>query len=68
MILDMIEGNCDCDVMFLPGANDVFSVKRGAGLSNYIVDAKNISGITGMVICNDVIKKLTIKKSFYILI
>jgi len=63
-IVNMIESNSDCDVMFLPGASNVFSVKRGVGLSNYIIDAKNISGITGMVIKNDAYKNVADKEKF----
>jgi len=63
-IFNMIASNGDCDVMFLPGASNVFSVKRGIGLSNYIVDAKNITGITGMVIKNDAYKNIKDKEKF----
>lgn len=63
-ILDMISNNRDCDVMFLPGASDKFSVKRGTGLSSYIIDARNLTGVSGMVIKNDAYKNIVDKEKF----
>jgi len=63
-IFNMISNNRDCDVMFLPAASNVFSIKRGVGLRDYVVDAKNISGITGMVIKVDAYKNIVDKEKF----
>ena len=67
--LNMISNNRDCDVMFLKflpsfSASKVFSVKRGVGLRNFIVDANNISGINGILIKNAAYKNINDKEKF----
>lgn len=66
---NMISNNGDCDVMFLrvppiDSNSNVFSVKRGSGLSSFIVDIVNITAISGILIKNDAYKNISNKEKF----
>lgn len=63
-IVNMIANNKDCEVMALPWGYRNFNVKRGVGISNYIIDARNPTGISWIILGVDAYRKIEDKEKF----
>lgn len=63
-IINMIDSNRDCDLMYLSMKWHPLNIKRGIGMSNYQIDSGTGGWITGMVIKNDAYKNITEKEKF----
>ncbi|MCJ7691131.1 MAG: glycosyltransferase, partial [Clostridiaceae bacterium] len=63
-IINMINENRDCDLMYLSMKWHPLIVKRGIGMCNYQTDSGTGGWISGMVINNDAYMKITDKEKF----
>ncbi|MGH4120179.1 glycosyltransferase family 2 protein [Clostridium sp.] len=63
-IINMINSNRDCDLMYLSMKWHSLNIKRGMGMSNYQIDSGTGGWISGMVIKNDAYKKIRQKEKF----
>jgi len=63
-IINMINANRDCDLMYLSMKWHPLIIKRGKGMSDYQTDSGTGGWITGMVIKNDAYKKIHLKEKF----
>ena len=63
-IINMINANRDCDLMYLSMKWHPLIIKRGSGMSDYQTDSGTGGWITGMVIKNDAYKKIPLKEKF----
>jgi len=63
-IINMVNSNRDCDLMYITTGWHSLNIKRGMGLSNYQIDSGTGGWISGMVIKNDAYKKIIQKEKF----
>ncbi|NNU78677.1 glycosyltransferase family 2 protein [Clostridium estertheticum] len=63
-IINMINSNRDCDLMYLSMKCHPLITIRGIGMSNYQTDSGTGGWISGMVINNDAYKKILNKEKF----
>jgi len=63
-IIDMIDSNRECDLMYLSMKWHPLIIKRGIGMSNYQTDSGTGGWISGMVINNDAYTKILDKEKF----
>ena len=63
-IINMVNSNKDCDLMYLSMKLHPLNIKRGIGMSNYQTDSGTGGWISGMVIKNDAYKKIINKEKF----
>ncbi|MBU3112281.1 glycosyltransferase family 2 protein [Clostridium lacusfryxellense] len=63
-IINMINSNRDCDLMYLSMKWHPLNIKRGIGMSNYQTDSGTGGWISGMVINNDAYMKIVDKEKF----
>lgn len=63
-ILQMIEANRNCDVMYMTVLDCELCYRRGFGLSNYQIESNTGGWATGMILNNDAYKKVVDKERF----
>ncbi|MGH4052932.1 MAG: glycosyltransferase family 2 protein [Clostridium sp.] len=63
-IINMINANRDCDLMYLSMKWHPLIINRGSGMSDYQIDSGTGGWITGMVLKNDAYKKIPLKEKF----